>query len=123
MTDQVDLDEAGGDVVPLRPGPDGDLCLEEGARLGVTRGPEPGQHLRTRQAPVDGGGTHDHQEVGLVVGQVELAISTEQGDEDGKHRGQALARRCPGGPASTARGPRPPGAGRSVLSGSWPAPP
>ena len=48
VADQVDLDEAGNHVVPLRPGADGDLGLEEGSRLGVAHPPEPGQYFGPR---------------------------------------------------------------------------
>src|SRR5277367_5161869 len=54
VADEVDLDKAGQSLVPLRPGPDGDLGLEQRTRLGMSAATQLGEDLGASKAAVDG---------------------------------------------------------------------
>jgi hypothetical protein len=53
VTDQIDLHEPGGVLVPFRSRPDRDLRLEQRSRFGVRPAREPGDDLGVGEAPVD----------------------------------------------------------------------
>ena len=91
VPDEVDLDEAGSSLVPLRPGPDRYLRLEQAPGLGVGAPADLGEELGTLEPAVDRRRAHLAQQRRLVVGELELAVSSQGRDEDSEHRRQALA--------------------------------
>jgi len=102
VADQIDLDEAGSGLVPLRPGPNGDLRSDPG--LGVALATEPGQDLGPPEPPVDGGRAHLHEQRRLLTAGIELAVSAQQLDQDPQHGGEALAGWSPPGPPAQLEG-------------------
>ena len=95
MPDQVDLDEPGPFVVPVRPGPHRDLRLEQPAGLGqrpaaadLQLGPV------WRKPPVDGGRRHRHQPGSKCVVDVELAMAAQRGDQLAHDRGEPFPSRA-----------------------------
>lgn len=72
VADQVDLDEPWFRIVPLRPGADRDLRLEQRPRFGVAATSQLVFLPFRSQAPVDGGCGHPHQQRGGLVVDVQL---------------------------------------------------
>jgi hypothetical protein len=93
VTDQVDLHEPWLVLVPLRPGTDRDLGLEQ--RAGLSPGPasqrQPGP--LAGQPPVDRRSGHRHQPGGDIVADAQLAGPAQHRDDLGKERRHPLARR------------------------------
>ena len=91
-------------LVPLRPGADRDLGLEQRPGLGVRTSlghqePAPGG-----QAPIDGGRAHLAQQLRLGVVHHQLALLAQGHDEDLEHGGQALAGRVAAHPPAHRQG-------------------
>jgi hypothetical protein len=95
MSHQVDLNESGHRVVPVRPGPYRDLGFQQRSGLGM--GPSP-QHQFCplgSQFPVDRRRAHPHQQYRLRVRQVQFPVPAQQGHEHRQHGRQSLAGRGP----------------------------
>ncbi len=110
VADEVDLDEARAGLVPLRPGADRDLGLEQRAGLGVaaTHGTARGPwRRRSRRSIV--AGLICISSCRLGVAEIELAVTAQQRHEDREHRRQALAGRRPGDPPAQLEGRDHPG--------------
>jgi hypothetical protein len=95
VADQVDLNEPGPLIVPVGPGADRDLGLQQRPGFGVGSAPhrEPGPFHR--EPAVDGGGAHADQQVGLGVGDLQLLIPAQHRHQDRQYRRQPLPRRGP----------------------------
>jgi hypothetical protein len=96
VTDQVDFDEPGHILAPLRPGADRDLGLEQGAGLGVCTSPREQFGPLGGKVVIDAGGRHGDQGSGVCVAQGDLAVTSQQRDDGGQHRDQAFAGRRAG---------------------------
>jgi hypothetical protein len=75
VADQIDLHKPWDRVVPLGPGPDGDLGFQQRAGLGV--GPAPREQFRpfAGELPVDRRRAHAHQQLGLPVGDLKFFVA------------------------------------------------
>lgn len=95
MADQIDLHTPGHRVIPVRPGADRDLRLQQAARLGMR--PTPRQHLRPlqRQPPVDGGRADPAQQRRLLIGERDVPVAAQQRHQHRQHRCQQSPRRRP----------------------------
>ena len=89
MTDEIDLDEPGNCVVPVRPRPDRDLRLQQRARLRM--GPAPRHHLRPLRCKptVDRGSADTHEQVGFIVG--EITVTAQHRHQHRQHRRESFA--------------------------------
>ena len=97
VADEVDLGKARTSVIPLRPGADRDLGLEQRPRLGVAVTTEGGEDLGTFKAAVDGRRAHLYEQLRLGVAELELTISPQQ-----RPRTTSIgARRLPAGARAT----------------------
>jgi hypothetical protein len=95
MPDQINLNEPGHRVVPVRPGPHRDLRLQQRAGLGM--GPAPQHQFRPLRCklPIDRRRAHPHQQYRIRVRQVQFPVTAQQGHEHRQHRRQPLAGRAP----------------------------
>ena len=95
VADEVDLDKAGPVLVPLGPGADRDLGLEQGAGLRVATPP---RHKASPRRTEPGGRwwrrSSLREQGGLLVTHDDVAVSAQQRDDHIEHRGKALAGRC-----------------------------
>jgi hypothetical protein len=72
MTDQVDLDKPRRLLIPLGPGPDRDLGLQQATGLGTRTALQLQTLAFPSQPPIDRGRRHPAQLRGLRVAQVQL---------------------------------------------------
>ncbi|HEV8055954.1 MAG TPA: hypothetical protein VGP51_05665, partial [Nocardioidaceae bacterium] len=77
VTHAVDLVEAGLLLIPVRPGADRDLGLQQGAGLGTRAAPQLQPLAFSGQLAVDRGRAHRGQLRGSLLGQVELATGPQ----------------------------------------------
>jgi len=104
VTDQIDLHEPGHSVVPLSPGPDRDLALQQRPRLSVGAALQGHRGPRRSEPPVHRRGRHHHQQASQLVADVELVEPSQHRDQFHHHRREPLARRASqDGPAEPQR--------------------
>src|SRR5712692_9107532 len=95
--DEIDLEEPGAGVIPLREGADGDLVAEPGPHPrggGPARGPG---GPRGGEQPAEGGRTHVADELVELGGARELAVAGEPVEELGDEGMEAMRANVSGG--------------------------
>ena len=93
VSHQVDLHETRSRVVPLSPRADRNLRLQQRPRLGQRPAFESVLGPLIGQATVDRGSRHGYQQLGGIVGDLQLAEPTQGRHESGQHRREPLTRR------------------------------
>jgi hypothetical protein len=91
---QIDLAEPRGGLAPLGEGPDGDLALQQGPRLGPGAASHPQAPALRDEHPVDRGRGHRQELVPDLARDLELPGPLQDLDDLGQERSEALAGRA-----------------------------